>query len=169
MQAASAACGGRCGLGIHAGAYTLHSAGISSSTKLGMPMDALSLFQVFPFGSTCAAQPPLTDYCTAEQAEAKVNGTCSRLVCVHKIRQARTRWECTLMDVEWLSRLRTYLSGCLDDNWNGQIDIVGVDKAHCAPGVASKCGVHRIVRQHLHQQQQLLQFLRPCFWLCTGL
>ena len=57
------------------------------------------------------------------------------------------------MELEWPSRPEAHLSGCLDDDGDGKVDIVGVDKAHCATGVACKCCVHCIVRQHLHQQQ----------------
>lgn len=40
-------------------------------------------------------------------------------------------------------------AGILDDGGDGQHDVVGVDQAHGAAGVACKCAVHRVVGQDL--------------------
>ena len=85
--------------------------------------------------------------------------TCMRL---QAISQA---WKCCSshsFEADRLFRLWAHLSGCLDDDRDGQVDIVGVDKAHCAPSVASKCGMHCVMRQDLHHQQLLHTLPKDC-------
>ena len=57
-----------------------------------------------------------------------------------------------------------HLSGSLDDDWDWQIHIMCVDKAHCHSGVASKSSMHCIVRQNLHRSAHSHQErTRPTF------
>lgn len=44
-----------------------------------------------------------------------------------------------------------YLAGCLDDDRNGKVHIVGVHKADSHTSVASKRSMHSIVSQHLQR------------------
>ena len=64
------------------------------------------------------------------------------------------------MEAAWHFRLETNLSGCLDDNRDGQVDVVRVDQAHRAPSVAGKGGMNCIMRQHLRQRQLSRTFER---------
>ena len=45
--------------------------------------------------------------------------------------------------------------GVLDDDWNGQVDIVRVHQAHSEACEARKGPMHRALSQHLQQQQLL--------------
>ena len=134
------------------------------SMKVGCPMDARSLFQVFPCGSTCTGNAPAQvqgrDDGEAQYRKAPLPGhacqnqACCRghLVCLSTAGQLRDTLPgagYTLFSGAVLRWGAAYPAGRGDDDGDGQVHVVRVHQPRCDAGEAGKGCVDCIVRQDL--------------------
>lgn len=63
----------------------------------------------------------------------------------------------------WPGGKAAHPAGRLDDDGDGQVDVVGVDQAHRHARVARKSRMHRVVRQHLRGARAAM-ILTLRFW-----